>query len=310
MRFHAVAVAALTACLVLAAVTYEPRQPEPLSPAAQLAVELDGLLDGVAEPVQPVSNELLIRWTFEILPYFEYEGVTGRAVAPSEVRLTPYLEAMEHSHILGRAYCTEQGGGPVEINARVGNPVSSWYGRPGFLATLVHELGHVQGGGLCSGDSAELESTTQIVTLEVLASMAAAGNKLALYVVLDELRDMAMGAVHFDALKAGRMSEFRAFAARVYSDPVEQSRMAKSARRWEHDQGTLREILFKYSKVPMVKVLRGLKKGAGVVEGLRLVATPSYGFSFVVPDNAPRGLIIDDLVYVLEHADELLGGKR
>lgn len=72
---------ALTAVvLAVAAACANPGPAVPDSPAARLAVKLDILLDGMPEPTVPVNAAVLRAWTFEILPYFEYEGVIGQAV--------------------------------------------------------------------------------------------------------------------------------------------------------------------------------------------------------------------------------------
>src|SRR5688500_4098977 len=110
-------IAALVVVFAAAWATAGSDQKVPDSEAARLAYRLDRILDKLPEPKIPVTEGLLKAWTYEILPYFEYEGVIGHAVPPESVSLVPYLEAMEHHHVLGRAYCTEAGGGPVEINA-------------------------------------------------------------------------------------------------------------------------------------------------------------------------------------------------
>lgn len=276
------------------------------TPAAQLALKLDALLDKIEEPKIEVTNALLVAWTLEALPYFEYEGVTGMAIRPDNVQFVHYPTAMENFHVLGRAYCNPAGGGPVEINARAANPASPWHGRPFILATLVHELIHVQGGGFCDGSSAELESTTQLVTLEVLAAMANHGNALALYTVLDELRDMALAAAHYEAMASGDNDRYRALERKVYSTPQEQARLAKSARRWELDQATLKEILYKYSKIPIDKIIRGLERKA--IPNLKLGPPAVYGFNSTPQESERRWLVIDDLAYVLDHAAEMLAG--
>ena len=284
-------------------------QAKPLdTPAAELALRLDGLLDQVEEPKVEITQATIAAWTVEILPYFEYEGITSASVTPDSVKLTLFPSAMENFHVLGQAFCDVFGGGPVDLNGRVANPTSAWYDKPFVLATLVHELGHIQGGGLCSGSSAELESTTQLVALEVLAAMANGGNELALYALLDELRDMAMGAAHYEAIANGNLDGYRALVGQVFDAPDEQARAAKSARRWSSDPATLREILYKYSWIPVDKILDGLEKGQ--IPDLKLAPVQeTFGF-YGRPSNPRRPLVIDDLAYVLEHADELLRGPR
>lgn len=285
--------------------------PIPNTQAALLADDLDLILDALPKQQLEINQRTINEWTAEILPYFEYEGIIASAFVPNEVRLTSYVNAMENFHVLGRAYCSSAGGGPIEINARVGNPVSAWYGRTSFLATLVHELGHVQGGGLCSDNSDETESTTQLVTLEVLAAMANGGNKLALYAVLDELRDMLMGAVQYEAM-VGKVDGWREFRERVYSTPEEIARSEKSARRWRSNRPLLKEILFKYSYVPVQKILKGLPDEK--IPKLMLGEPPWDGWDgAVIPyvqPLKPRALAIDDLAYVLDHAEEILNAPR
>lgn len=294
-------IVALTGLAISGASRSVPTIPD--NEAAELAYRLDKLLDAIPEQTIEVTPVAIKEWTFEILPFFEYEGIVGAAIRPESVLLTPYLEAMEHSHVLGRAYCTPAGGGPVEINARVANKRSAWYGRPSFLATLVHELGHIQGGGLCSDNSDETESTTQLVTLEVLAAIANGGNGVALLSVLDELRDMLMGAVHYEAL-LGKIEGWEKFRAEIYSDTDEIARSEKSKRRWRSDPALLKEILYKYSWIPVQKILKGLPEQK--IPRL-LLGEPEWDGE-LIPYGAPqpRPLEIDDLAYVIEHAEELV----
>lgn len=277
--------------------------PAPLdSPAARLALRMDAILDGIDEPRVALTQVDLGAWTVEILPYFEYEGLTAMPIQPAAVTPTLYPAASENFHVLGRAYCEPAGGGPIELNARVINPVSPWYERPSALATLVHELIHVQGGGFCQGSSAELESTTQLATLEVLAAMANHGNRLALYAVLDEIRDMALAAAQYEALEEGDRAGYAALKARVYATASERARVAKSERRWRGDPATLRDILHKYSKIPVDRILAGLPEQ--VIPNLLLAPAAWGGYT----PNTRRGLVIDDLAYVIENAEELAAG--
>lgn len=279
------------------------------SQAEKLAVRLDKILDSI--PERRFDGEASVYlWALEILPYFEYEGLTSSVKLPDSIDFQPQLNGRMHNHILGQAGCVRNGGGPVTINARVANPVSARYGDTWFLPTLVHELIHVQGGGFCFGSSERLESTTQIATFEVLAAMANHGNKDAAYALMDELRDTALAAVHYEALRDGDVERYYELHRKIHPSPLEQARTEKFRRFWNENAQTrsrFKFILNTYSAIPLRAVFSGLETGE--IPNLYMgewVDVGTFSHDTEPPDKyAARVLKVDDLVYFLEHAEEI-----
>ena len=306
----AVALVALVLALTGSVVSVFLDDSDAPSEAEALALRMDALLDSLPAHQFEVFDPVL--WTYEIVPYFEYEGLTSRARYPDSAQYTLFPGAGGHFHVLGKAQCDRDGGGPIFINARGLIPESVRFGETWLLPTLIHELIHAQGGGFCSGSSESLESTTQMATLEVLAAMANHGNVDAVYALIDELRDMAMAAVYYEALRDNRLGDYYAFRDRIYTAPLERARSEKSRRFWfetAQSRANLKEILNKYNFIPISRVLEGLKADEPRIENLYLGEWVEYGRSSTsgAPDKyAPRSLKIDDLAYFLEHVEAIV----
>lgn len=278
---------------------------EPLSRYEALALRMDEALDSL--PVRKIEPSLDL-WMYEIAPYFYYEGLISEPKYPAALEFSLFPNEANF-HVLGRAACSEAGGGPIQINARGVNHLSRWNMEAWLLPTLIHEMIHVQGGGFCSGLSQDLESTTQMGTLEVLAAMANHGNMDAAYALIDELRDMAMSAAYYEALRDGETDRYMRLRDRVYSEASEKARAEKSRRHWwatPQSKVNLKDVLNKYSFIPMSRVLDGLE--AGEIPNLRLgLWKDERGHGTWRQDqaqgNEPRALKIDDLAYFISHLD-------
>jgi hypothetical protein len=290
---------------------------------------LDVLVDkfSAKERVMPVDQQEITAWSLEVLPYFAYERLVNYPVMPDSIAFTPYLDGMMHNHILGRAQCTDLPGldlpKTIEMNLRTANPRSAWYGKSDyFLPTLIHELIHIQ--GVC-GDGELSETSTQVVTLEVLASLVNHGNRAVLYPLLLELRDMALAWMNYEAFQAhddwikepaesrdspDPIEEYAEFRATIVDDAFGNSRWEKARRFWGQDashQSHYRYILKAYNWGVFEKLLVGFKTGEApelYVPDYTLDRPGSYRVNTNYPGH--RDFPIDDLIYVLKHAAELV----
>lgn len=275
---------------------------------------LDELIDRLpAEEPMSVSDADIVLWELEILPYFGYEGLVNFPVVPSAVTLTPYLDPMQHNHILGRAYCqapssTVEAENRIEMNARTANPHSAWFGAGDrFLPTLVHELIHIQ--GVC-GSGAHSETATQVATYEVLAAMVNHGNMAALRPLLEELRDIALAAMQLDALEAGdeAFAEFTDFQSEVMGSAEADARFQKSMRFWSQSvshRSQLRYILRAYNAEVFDHIVHAFGNNGRTAE----LYLPQYleAESRIDLDyDGTRTFEIDDLIYFINNAEEIV----
>lgn len=252
-------------------------------------------------------------WAAEIIPYFTEEKIVTIPVIPDEIDY--YWFGPAQIYLLGQAACEPgQPGGWVALNLRYINPYSVWYGEVSYLSTLIHELGHIQGEGLCEGDTATVESTTQLVTLEVAAAMTNHGNLAALPTLLDDLRAMGLSTLQYYASWGSDqdMAEFMDFRNEILSRPSEIAERSKYWRYWEEHISEFRALRLRYARIPFESVVAGL--AAGEIPNLPLPEFIDYGLpknkQHLSDDYGRRALRIDDLVYLLRHMDELVGEFR
>jgi hypothetical protein len=234
-------------------------------------------------------------WTVEMLPWFAEEGVASQPVRP--VVMWTVFEGEDANHVLGRADCEKQ----VWMNVRYLNPASPWYQELSFVATLAHELAHIQQGTeVCRGKPLErVEATAQVVSFEVLAAMALNGNKWAAIALLEEIQGLAIGEMRYRALGDERKMRHLDRLLERIDDAGERAERAQRARYWERKPARRKEILEAYVHLPYMMLVRGLE--TGTVGGLAL--PPSFSLTMFRP-YVPE-LRLDDLAYFLAHADEL-----
>jgi hypothetical protein len=233
------------------------------------------------------TEERLDQWAHELLPMYAYEGVSERTRIPKAVALVQWREPFPHNKIGGRSDC----GSYAVVNYRYFNEISDWYQRPYWIGILTHELAHVaQGPGVCAiYDSEPTENAAQIITFEVLASLANGGNRDAAYTLAHEIKGMAISAVRAMSTKA----EYREFYQRLYPNrPDKWGRLLQSERYWARDPEQLQTILEKYNRQPLELIYR--YRQDGVVYRLAL-------------PNETKSLAIDDLLYFMRHAEEMIG---
>ena len=283
------------------------------------------------------STEDMTEWIREIVPFFEYEGITdteqeigetGGLVYPTP-EIADYQDGLYHNHVLGLSEVFGEG---ITLNGRITNPKSSWYARTDSIATLIHELAHAQGIKF-SNSNIDEESSAQLVTLEILAAMSNKGNRKTIPPLLDELSGMSLAAANYIALDENRESEFKKDRNAIFTDPLMQANFAKAERYWEEDPDHLKKILFSYNFVPINELIKGLNN-QNRIDGVympsnwlaNMINSPSYGYTAgyyaervsiasPVATSTPfpsEPLKIDDLAYFFANAEELseaVGGK-
>lgn len=261
------------------------------------ATRLDWLADQLPAKPMLTSIEEMNEWAIEILPYMAYEGIhEPEANIPYDLGLFFAMSASAF-HLAGQAMCRtlDEGEvlGPIILNGRYINPVSTWYGRETSLAVLTHELVHMQGGTFCSGKSEDLEANTQIAAMEVMAAMVNHGNKAVLRPLLLELKDMVLASLQYDLDRAAYMS----FRVTLDSDPFTIAAAEKSYRHWGTASTELKDILYKYNVVPVNAIIEGL--GDGTVERVQSV---QWNLADDTVEVLP--LQVDDLQYLFAHVDD------
>ena len=274
-----------------------------------LARRVDALADQLPERKMLTSRTQMIGWALEILPYMSYEGLTeGEAKVPADIGLF-WLRGSRAFHLAGTAACRTETGpafGPVYLNSRYVNPASVRYGYEGALGTLVHELIHMQGGPFCSGLSEDLETNTQIATIEVLAAMVNHGNLAVLRPLLRELRGLLLATLQYELPRA----DYMAFLATVADDAFEIARQEKSYRFWQRCcPDELQTILRKYNAMPVDALLEGVHDGT--VERVQVPSLQTTVIGARIDYQVVYGpLLVDDLAYVLSHADGFVEAAR
>lgn len=257
-----------------------------LKDPAKLALQIDAMLDK-AGPGR-INPSSLSAWNAEIPVWYAETGIID---VPEQANAHfSWLNPDEANHVLGYTYCVD---GDITINARYANPVSPWYGDPGMVFTLAHELAHIQQGMGCAlYSSARVETGAQLAAFEVMAAMANSGSKVALVAMLAELRDLALGTLRYDALLH---PDKRAALASLYQrimSPVELAERTQRDRYWSQHKAEQRDMLKKYVVAPYRLLAEGLKTGS----------IPN-----VVAGGTVETLSLADLLYTLAHADDLLG---
>lgn len=309
------------------------------------AVRFSRLLETVPEDARfgIRTDEDLLLWTMEIMPYFEYEGIVedkepgeyNGLVYPPVMKFVDYQDGLMSHHVLGRTQIfTDE----IDLNARMTNPVSAWYGREDSIGTLVHELSHAQGIKFPAPNSPlDEESSAQLVTLEVLAAMVNHGNELVIPTLLDELAHMNMQAAHCLAIRDGFEERFFADREQILPNPLDLAASEKADRQWAEykDEDKFPYILEAYNYRPMNAVYQGMRHNDEIhgvklpinwlvdminepysghsdasMGGYGIEATPEpvpvrYGLP-----KPPLPLVIDDLHYFYDHADSLTGALR
>ncbi len=277
--------------------------------AAELALYFDALYDRLGDSPYPAPSEAqLVNLAYEVLPIFNYEGFVLPQF-PSDLDLYPYQSGSNHIHIAGQSNCSG-----FVLNYRFGNPYSSWYNEGSWVAVAIHEMVHVQQGSLCGSiNNLYLEMSAEVISIEVMAALVNYGNRDMTYALVRELRGMAASAAYGLALNEGDLEKYVTLRERLMRgddgrpDSFKNAGWDKSRRHWEENPERLEFILQAYSIFPLEKIVQSILYIDGAYDGL--IMPPGFVIEYPnSPDVYVPGppLILDDLMYFLEHADELV----
>jgi len=234
------------------------------------------------------NSELLCKFTLEVLPYYYYEGLHGEndAVWPASIAFIPG-DGQYHFHILGRASCA---GHYAILNYRSQNYASPWNDATSILATLVHELGHVQ--GVCGEPVGYMEASNQVLTFEILAAMANHGNHYAVRPLVKELRDSSLSYVEAELIDTPLYPVFKLWKHLTINTTFEErARVAKSRRYWANKQDELEYIIRSYGAVPYTLYASTVSSPPYITPKLQLI---EWG----------QTLVLDDLAYFINNLDK------
>lgn len=237
------------------------------------------------------DDDAMLAWMSEVTPMFEYEGLVRQTHDEIQGLVVSFAEGFAHNHIAGRSDCETY----VALNRRFTTPISSWYEHQTWPATLAHELAHVQQGPACSRDissQALLENTAQIMSWEVLAALANQGSPEATLTLVYEMRGNAMSAARAMAVHEDRLEDYEKLFYDVFGDdPHWVAAHEKNLRFWVDRQDELYGIQMRYGWAPLNRVFKA--RHEQTIYKLAL-------------DNSTHAAEIDDLVYFIQHMEELV----
>jgi hypothetical protein len=192
------------------------------------------------------NSTWLVNYTNMIVPMLVYEKITvGGGRYPRAVMFAPY-GGSRSEHVSGSTYPQF---GWVIVNERHLLDMF-WYDRRDTLATLVHELIHVQGGAFLFGASEQLEAATSAATVEALAGMCNFGDNLACQAFWNNVEYTARNDLRARLVMMNRDDVYLKIAAILWQDEVEEKYTEKKARFWSENQDEFIDILGKYYFAP------------------------------------------------------------
>lgn len=238
------------------------------------------------EPSQKIMEE----WLQEIVPQFESLGMTNDASMPTDFQFQQFTDPFYYGHVLGTSNC----GGEMRINARMDNPLSTWYESDNFWGTITHETAHQQQGSLChTSDRAMVESSAQVAMMQVTSALAISGNRIAMHSWINEMNDMTEGALWYMAIlepKAyGQLWE--QYKRTVDVTPEDRAIRARTEEKWKGKEMQLLEILLDYSYLPLASLYGATQNGD--VTNAEIMPNPHYS--------------VWEFWYIKQHLEELTG---
>lgn len=271
-------------------------------------------LDGYADAIKPLFPEAprtiqeARALALEIVPYFIYEDMrnTRRSMGGPPIteplpEVYPSLQmammgGIRTFHVLGTADCEDPEKSAVGINVRFYNPYSPWHEK-GWLqvSTLVHELGHSQNVSCTEGEN--METATQLATIEILAAMATHGNKWALLPFLREVQGFAYDWLylqHLEKRKDAGFDSFRKVIEETADNYYDIARFDKSVSFWRSRREELVGLLGKYGSRPHIYLSEALN------------TAPLY-LTRPLPLLGRQGnLRLNDTAYVLKNIEKMV----
>lgn len=266
-----------------------------------LALRFDRLNDALdkTEYRPAVNSEEALEWAKEIMPHFSYNGLRQAAI-PNKLTFMEYGDGRSHNHIAGQSDCRDM----VRLNARMGNEHSPWGNKAMFLPVLVHELAHIVQGDMCRNNREDVETSAQIMAFEVMASMANSGNREMVYGLLDELKDVSLGATFAMYLNNNDLNGYKAFRRRVNPTAFNEALFERGLRYL--DMKDLKFILTAYNYNPLNIMVKAIRGNYGKVEGLPIPTVLTSPSGYIIRNAEPLPFLLDDLKYFLGDAERLV----
>lgn len=288
--------------------------------AIEITLKADALADSIESLYPPQFRTLLDAqmFVYEVGPYAVYERILPaqfnfnqdggpRQMVASRANL-PEVEVKHYGgdssfHLLGTANCYTPDGsfsqGNFNVNIRYFNPMSPLYNRPSSMnSVLIHELMHMQ--GVCTTEDLKLnpdvETATQLATLEVLAAMTNHGNVYGLLPFIREIQGYAADVVYLWALENDNVDFYRERVLKhTVSSKFRMASFEKSFAHWSESYSQsfrLIEILSRYGVTPYLYLLEALRH-------------PKLETRRMPYPNGKKKIVLDDTAYVLDHMVEL-----
>ena len=251
----------------------------------------------------------------EVAPYAVYERILPAEYRSEEYKMTmpsteilPQIEMKRYGgdrtfHLMGQAACLDLEDPKLNINLRYFNPTSPLYDKAASQkSVLIHEIMHMQ--GICTDSSKgdefnkDVETATQLATVETLAAMTRHKNKHALLPFLREVQGYAADLVLMEALEDDFNLE--SYEEKIVdptaNDVFRKAGWAKSMDHWMESydlQFRLKEIVRDYGYKPYLYMIEALNDEDYETRKL--------------PFPNPRGkMAMNDTAYCLEHIDDLV----
>lgn len=211
----------------------------------------------------------------DVIPFFEYEGVTGEMLGVSpNVALAEPMPGMSSFHLLGTANPNSR---TFRINERLLEG-SVRFDEKQALATVVHESIHLQRtpspGVFNSTWAPIIEPNTQAATIEVLAAMCNYRNEVACDAFWHELWKQTSTSVELYAIHHNLQPLYRWYEDTFWLTPEDREAFAKSDRFWNSTperKTQLNEILLNYGAGPWRKILvKGIRQNVPLNTGATL----------------------------------------
>lgn len=287
--------------------------------AAQLALRFDRAFDRLP-PYKPlVSDEAMVLWAWELLAMYPIEGVSDEVIIPDEIglRLFYYKEYYEkHEGALGVSDCKSY----AFLNLRQGNPYSGLYRNSSFDFTVAHEFAHIfqteefcgtRNDPITEEERDLVETTAQIVALEVMSALANGGNIYALYAVAYEMRGIAVSIARATAIREGRQADFKRLRSRLTPGAIAQAKFERNQRNMSEED--LLTLIDRYD-LAVLETIMAAQQGDGIVRGLALppIRKEKNDLGEVVPVAPPRvrDFLIDDTIYLLGNLEAMVENAR
>lgn len=287
--------------------------------AAQLAIRFDHAFDRLPSYEPLISDETMLLWALELLPMYPYEGAADEVLIPDEIKLQPffYKEYFErHEGALGVSDCESY----ALANLRLENPYSSWYRDSSFQFTTAHELAHVlQRAEFCGTEDDPIteeerdlvETTAQVVALEVMSALANGKNIYALYAVAFEMRGIAISIARAASIREGRQQDFEKLRPRLTPGALAQANFDRNKRNIAEED--LLVLIERYDLTVLEKIMAA-QRSDWIVRGLALppIRKEKNDLGEVVKVDPPkvRDFLINDTIYLLNNLEAMVEDAR